>query len=150
MIKMKCALELMAVKAKAELEWEMEQKRLDEECRKEQENLITRTFNYCENVIGVELEKQASKMLMPKFQVELVERKDRLGRVRVHPLKMTSYQYARSTGKVSREPDMKISYDLNTMREYLEKHCLTVSIDDSRYSCYGDGERYCLLITVKV
>ena len=145
---MKCALELMAVKTKAEIEWEMEQRRLDEECRKEHENLITRTINYCENVIGAELEKQASKMLMPRFQIALVERKDRLGYVRVHPLKKTSYQYARSTRKISKEPDMKISYDLNIMREYLEKHCLTMTINDSWYSCYGEGDRSCLLITV--
>lgn len=147
---MKCALELMAVKAKAEFEWEMEQKRLDEECRKEHEILMTKTISYCENVIGVELEKQASKKLMPRLQIQLVERKDRLGHVRVHPLKKTVYQYARSTRKISEEPDMKISYDLNVMREYLEKHCLTVSINDSWYSCYGEGDRSCLLVTITV
>ena len=145
---MKCALELMAVKTKAEFEWEMEQRRLDEECRKEHETLMTKTIDYCENVIGVELEKQASRRLMPNFQIQFAERKDRLGHVRVHPLKITSCQYA--SGKISKEPDMKVSYDLNVMREYLEKHCLTMTADESWYSCYGEGNRSCLLITVTV
>ena len=145
---MKCALELMAVKTKAEIEWEMEQRRLDEECRKEHETLMTKTIEYCENVIGVELERQASEMLMPSFQIEFVERKDRLGHIRVHPLKMTYHQYA--SNKISKEPDLKVSYDLNVMREYLEKHCLTMTVDESWYSCYGLGERSCLLVTIKV
>lgn len=55
---MKCAFEVAMIKNEAEKNYELEQLKLDEECRKAHLETVIKTIAYCEEVIGPSLEKK--------------------------------------------------------------------------------------------
>lgn len=145
---MKCALEIVAMKELAETNYRIEQERLDEECRIKHMSIIEDTFNYCEEVIGPKLEKCALNREVPKFILEGVIEKDRVGNKIFYPLVAERQKYA--NGDRSYCPCYSKSIDVVSLINYLKNYCFTVKFEESTYKRYGWGECHSHLLTVTI
>ena len=146
---MKCAKDIVAIKAIAENEYLKEQRALDEQCKQAYASIITKTIRFCDEVVDKMLTDKAEdrRRLEITFDVSKPSR-DRLG----HNL----IGYIRPDGKYA-NGDPAFAYssdwyylDLNVMCDYLKKHCYSVSVKESEVRIYGSGLCNCLSIEVSV
>lgn len=135
---MKCPYELQKVRNEAKEELKREEQRLDEVCRQKHAVIVAETIEFCEEVIGVELERTAK---IPNCNVCYVEEgeisTDRLGNKIWHPL-YENGKYA--NGAISHRPQ-KQGYDVATINNYLRKQCFSVDWTKSSYKRWGWGEQ---------
>lgn len=136
---MKCAIEMIMIKNEAEKNYELEQLRLDEECRKAHLETIIKTIAYCEEVIGPSLEKKAMNREIPCFTLAGCIRKNRVGDKLFSPLTGGSRIYA--NGDFSYDIKYSETYDVETLKNYLEQYCYKVSFSDYYFKTYGIGRR---------
>lgn len=134
---MKCALELLTMKAEAEKQYEIKQITLDEECRINHMIIIEKTFDFCETVIGPALEKCALNRKTPIFTLMGGFEKDRVGNLIFYPLVRDGKYYA--DGTPSEKLNMANPYDVFTIKNYLENYCFNVSWKEMWYRRYNCG-----------
>ncbi len=136
---MKCALELAMIKNEAEKNYQLEQFVLDEKCREKHLEIIAKTIAYCEEVIGVALEADAVNRKKPYFKLAGMIYEDRVGNKIFSPLDRGYKSYA--NGAFSYNVNRDITYDVETLKNYLEKHCYKVEFINHYFKTYGCGER---------
>lgn len=145
---MKCALELTAMKVVANEQYTFEQMLLDEKCKLEHAQIVAASIDFCETVIGPALEERALDRLPICYSLRGDTRKDRLGNFLISPLVRQKRSYA--NGHPSEYADFSQTYDVFTIKDYLEKHCLKVKLQDEWYKRYGFGDLRGVKLTVTV
>ena len=145
---MKCAVEIIGMKAVAIAEYELEECRKDVLAAQRFEEMKNETIQFCDSSINdAFIEKAANREeLKLSFKVKIMT--DRLGNKYFQKIKKASCRYA--DGSPSYEIDDRNSYAFDSFIEYLEKHCFTVEVTDDSYRCYGFGSCDCALITVTI
>jgi hypothetical protein len=140
---MKCALELAVMKEVAETQYQEEQ-------RIKAEQIAQRTIQYAEEVIGVALERKAVKRQPLNFNFKGWDWSYGRGNqeVIISPLYSQGRLYADGTESFNFRDSDRISLPL--LQEYLESHCLKMTISESDFMTYGCGCRGCLEIRVSV
>ena len=140
---MKCALELSVIKEVAETAYR-ERKRI------EQEEMAHRTIQYAEEVIGAALEERAMNRQDLIFYFKGWDWSYGRGNqeVIISPLYSQGRLYADGTESFDFRSSDSISLPL--LKDYLERHCLKMTISDSSFMTYGCGCRGCLEIRVSV
>jgi hypothetical protein len=141
MIKMKCALELTVIKEVAETQYQEEQ-------RIRAEQVAQRTIQYAEEVIGVALEERAKNRQNLVFIFKARHLNWNPKDTEVCPLYSQGRLYANGTESFSSHTEESISLPL--LKNYLESHCLEMTISDSSFMTYGCGCRDCVEIRVSV
>lgn len=133
---MKCMYELQKIRKEAEDELAKENARLDELCRQKHTEIIAKTYEFCEMVIGPALERMASRPTSCVYyhQNGKIET-DRLGNKIWHPLTVNTH-YA--DGSPSYAPE-KQGYDVKTLDAYLKHHCLNPKWSKQDYKRYSWG-----------
>ncbi len=138
---MKCALELTVIKEVAETQYQEEQKM-------KAEQVAQRTIQYAEEVIGVALEKKAKNRQDLVFIFKARHLNWHPNDTEVCPLYSQGRIYADGTESFSAHANESISLPL--LRNYLESHCLKMTISESSYMSYGCGCLGCVKIRVSV
>lgn len=134
---MKCALELSVMRANADKQYTFEQMLLDEQCKLKHATIVAETIDFCEHTIGPALEKRALERLPLHYSLRADLKEDRLGNLLIHPLVREKRSYA--NGQASEHADLSRSYDVFTLKDYLEKHCFKVTLQEEWYKQYGFG-----------
>ena len=138
---MKCALELTVIKKVSETQYQEEQ-------RIRVEQVAQRTIQYAEEVIGVALEERAKNRQNLVFIFKAKHLNWNPNDNEVCPLYSQGRLYADGTESFGFRDNDRIS--LPVLQEYLEKHCLKMTISDSSFMTYGCGCRGCVEIRVSV
>ena len=138
---MKCALELTVIKEVAETQYQEEQ-------RIRAEQVAQRTIKYAEEVIGVGLEERAKNRQSLVFYFKARHLHWNPKDTEVCPLYSQGRLYADGTESFS--SDINESISLPLLENYLESHCLKMTISDSSFMNYGTGCRGCVEIRVSV
>lgn len=145
---MKCMAEILAIRLEAEMEYQAEQKRLDEEANLKLLERIEKTIQFCETTINKHFEEQAKRRVTNfYYDTKCVVEKDRLGNKQIILLDIDSVRYA--NGDISKSPSATKRYDYETLINYLAQFCYKVEFTDSSYKTYGSGSHKCLILTVK-
>jgi hypothetical protein len=124
-------MELEVVRMNAVMEQQEQAKKIR---LKIKENSIA----FCENVIGPALEKKAKAGETVRWNKDFKCNNGDWKKYYAEPLKADGYRYA--NGKLSYNGNGE-QYDLEVIKEYLEKHCYKVSFSSHSYMTYGWGER---------
>lgn len=135
---MKCAFEIAMIKNEAEKNYELEQLKLDEECRKAHLETVIKTIAYCEEVIGPSLEKKAINRETPCFKLKGWIYENRVGDKLFSPL---TYDRTYANGDFSYSVKYSETYDVETLKNYLGQYCYKVSFSDYHFKTYGIGRR---------
>lgn len=138
---MKCALELTVIKEVAETQYQEEQ-------RIRAEQVAQRTIQYAEEVIGVALEERAKNRQNLVFIFKARYLNWNPNDTEVCPLHSQGRLYADGTESFTSHISESISLPL--LRNYLESHCLKMTISKSTFMTYGCGCRGCVEIRVSV
>lgn len=138
---MKCALELTIIREVAETQYQEEQRVL-------QEQMVQRTIQYAEEVIGATLEQKAMNREPLVFIFKAKHLHWHPNDTEIVPLYSEGRMYADGTESFGFKNREYISLPLLT--EYLEKHCLKVKTSESSFRTYGCGCRGCVEIRVSV
>ena len=138
---MKCALELAVMKEVAETQYQEEQ-------RVRAEQVAQRTIQYAEEVIGVALEERAKNRQNLVFIFKARHLNWNPSDTEVCPLYSEGRLYADGTESFSSRSNESISLPL--LRNYLESHCLKMTVSDSSFMSYGCGCQGCVEIRVSV
>lgn len=145
---MKCAIELMAIRAKAEEDYKMEEERKDLIALKEFVETTKRTINFCENEVNNALIHRAenrSNNISVSYLVDYTY--DRLGNKLFKFVTSDVRRY--KDGGFSYSPKGEC-YSFDTLKNYLESHCLEVSTERIIKRKYGYGECYYTNLTINV
>ena len=134
---MNCALELLTIKEEAEKQFEIEEALKDIAAYNNFETIKKNTINFCDTEINNALIEKAKSRCNIYFQLKISLYKDRLGNVLFSPVIPERYRYA--NGQQSYTVDTNKQYSLNTLKEYLEAHCINVELIDGSYMRYGYG-----------
>lgn len=146
---MKCANEIIALRERANVEYEMEQKRLDDLCRQEYATIITNTVRFCNEIVDGKLTERAKGREPLKVSIILsTTHCDRLNHKLARYISPdgkyangdTAYCYARGWGFL----------DIDVLCDYLKKHCYSVSVVASETRIYGLGFQDTLTLDVSV
>lgn len=137
-MKMKCALELSVMRANAEKQYSFEQMLLDEQCKLKHNDIVAKTIEFCETVIGPALEKCALERQTPHYSLRGKFQEDRIGNLIFYPLVRERRSYA--NGQASETADTSRPYDAFTIKNYLESYCYAVSWTEDWYKRYGWGD----------
>ena len=127
---MKCVAELMNMRIEAEREWERNKILAEKE-------LITDTFDFCENVIGPKLASLAKERKDIVATFEFGFSYDIYNNLILSPLKRDRHTYA--NGCSSWVCDYDIRCCKAFFEEYLTQHCFKIEWIESMYMCYGCG-----------
>lgn len=138
---MKCALELTVIKETAETQYQEEQ-------RTRAERVAQRTIQYAEEVIGTALEERAKNRQDPIFIFKARGLHWNPNDTEVCPLYSEGRIYANGTESFSSNKNESISLPL--LKNYLERHCLKMTMSESSYMSYGIGCQGCVVIRVSV
>lgn len=133
---MNCALELNIIKeAKIEAD-RLENLRLDEECRRNFENIVADTIKYCEGTVNDKLTEAAASGRNICYYFTFAIDEDRLGHKIAHPL-VKGEHYA--NGTPSYKPDTSVTYSVDTLLEYPNAFCINTKMVEYKYKKYGVG-----------
>ena len=145
---MKCAIELIAIKAKAEEEYELEEERKDFVALKEFLEATKRTIELCENDINDTLIYRAEhRYSVLKIDYLIDYSYDRLNNKLFRFVTSDVKRY--KDGSFSYSPKGEY-YSFDTLKNYLESHCLEVSTEKTTRRKYGYGECDYINLTIKV
>lgn len=136
---MYCAAELELLKRKVENDYILEQKRLDEECEKRHLKRVERTVKFCDTVINNELVNCILKREKPQYSMRGCTRTDRLGNEYFSLLEYEGVKYANGEKSYRISCQEEDIFDLKTMKEYLNKHCITMIVNRIHFKRYGSG-----------
>ena len=138
---MKCVAELINMKIEAEREWERNKILAEKQ-------LITDTFDFCENVIGPKLESLAKerKQIVATFEFGIGY--DVYNNLILSPLKKDKCTYANGTASWSR--DTSICCSEKFFEEYLTQHCFKVEWLEDWYMSYGCGSLKSVVLKVSI
>lgn len=136
---MKCALELINLKAKAELEYEIEERRKDKKAYEVFEKMKENSISLCDNFINDELIKKAQNRKPLSIYIKVVYKKDRLNNLCMYFVEPDGNYYA--NGRKSYSANYKIGYAVNEFKKYLADNCITVDESESDFQHYGYGVR---------
>lgn len=139
---MLCRLELNKIKLNAQQEYDKEQKRLDEIAETKIKNIKERTISYCNTILNTEMKELAEARNSLCIRIKFAISTDRLGNKIACTLITEQQRYA--NGDFSYRPNPDEPFDLNTMMNFLNEHCFTVSLRKSFYNRYGFGTQDCL------
>lgn len=140
--------EILAIRLEAEMEYQAEQKRLDEEAKLKYLERVEKTIEFCETTINKHFEEQAKRRVTNfYYDTDCVVDKDRLGNKQIVLLEIDSVRYA--NGNISKSPSRTKRYDYETLINYLAQFCYKVEFTESSYKTYGSGSHNCLKLTVK-
>jgi hypothetical protein len=146
---MKCANEIIALRERANVEYEMEQRQLDDLCRQEYATIITNTVRFCNEIVDGKLTERAKDREPLKVSIILTPINcDRLNHRLVRYISPdgtyangdTAHCYARGWGYL----------DIDVLCDYLKKHCYSVSVVTSQTRIYGLGLKDTLTLDVSV
>lgn len=148
---MKCAIELMAIRAKAEEDYKIEEERKDLVAFKEFVEATKRTIDFCENDINDALIYRAENKnrIFTSIKVDyLIDYTyDRLGNKLFKFVTSDVKRY--KDGGFSYSPKGEC-YSFDTLKNYLESHCLEISTERVVKRKYGYGECDYINLTIKV
>ena len=145
---MKCAIELMAIRAKAEEDYKIEEERKDLIALKEFVETTKRTINLCENKINDALVFRAEhRYSILKVDYIIDCSYDRLNNKLFRFVTTDSRRY--KDGGYSYSPCGEY-YAFDTLVSYLKSHCLEVSTERIIKRKYGHGECYYTSLIIKV
>lgn len=137
---MKCVAEIMMIRAKAEAEYQAEQKRLDQIAHEQHTERIAKTIEFCETTINDFFVKSAqNRVEFPQFELKCEIQKDRIGNEMIIPMvktKLSNYADGRTEHESSNE-----KFDLVALAEYLEQFCYSIKTEEDFYWQYGWGQR---------
>lgn len=146
---MKCALELLTIREVAIENWKREEKIKDMEAMAKQEEIVSKTIEFCDTVINDKLvslaEARRNYIGYTLGKIKIFE--DRLGNTHFHFLEKGFTRYA--DGRYSEIEGFE-TYDFYTLKDYLFNHCIEVKEEDSVYYVYGSGGHACKRITIEV
>ena len=145
---MKCAIELMAIRAKAEEDYKIEEERKDLIALKEFVETTKRTIDFCENEINNALIHRAESRgynISVSYLIDYTY--DRLGNKLFKFVTSDTKRY--KDGSFSYSPKGEC-YSFDTLKNYLESHCLEISTERVIRRKYGYGERDYINLTIKV
>ena len=145
---MKCAIELITIKEVAEENHKIEEKRKDLMAFKEFVEIAEKTINLCENDINDALVYRAENRYA-NIRVEyLIDYDfDRLGNKLFRFVTEDTKKY--KDGSSSFSPCWEV-YSFDTLKNYIESHCLEVSTERVVKRRYGYGERNYTRLIIKV
>lgn len=140
--------EILAIRLEAEIEYQAEQKRLDEQAKIEYLERVEKTIQFCETTVNKHFETQAKNRVANfYYEVNCIIEKDRLGNKEIVLLEIDDIRYA--NGDISRSPSKSKRYDYMTLINYLEQFCYKAEFSDSCYKSYGCGTRNSTMMTIK-
>lgn len=145
---MKCAIELMAIRAKAEEDYKLEEEHKDFIALKEFMETTKRTINFCENRVNdtlVDRAKSRGYNIEVGYLIDYTY--DRLGNKLFKFVTSDNKRY--KDGGYSYSPKGEY-YSFDTLKNYLESHCLEVSTERVVKRKYGYGERNYINLIIKV
>jgi hypothetical protein len=144
---MKCVAEILAIREYAEIVYQAEQKRLDEEAKENYAKRIKETIDFCETEVNNNLVYNAEKRGNDiRYDLTCVIEKDRLNNKMIIPLEREEKRYA--NGDKSYRPSKTKNYDYETFINYLKSFCYTVTEEEYRYLCYNSGTQRGTLLRV--
>lgn len=148
---MKCAVELLAIRAKADEEYRIEQERKDLEAFKEFMAITKETINFCDTTINDRLVERAEDKyrfggnIKVNYIIDLTT--DRLGNNLFQIVTSDTKRY--KDGGFSYSPKGQYySYDI--LKDYIESHCLTITLKAEVRRKYGYGECEYINMTIEV
>lgn len=144
---MKCALELLEIKAIAIKAWEDEERLKDMEAKIKYQERVANTIDFCNTVINDFLIKKAENREEISWNKKFRKETDRLGNTIIYFLDIDGY-YA--DGRPSYGKVLKTNFDLETFTNYTATHCLTTKTEEDTYYSWGCGKCNCFKITICV
>lgn len=146
---MKCVAEILAIRASAEVAYQEEQKRLDEQAKVNHVKRIEQTIAFCETKVNdIFVQKAEKRSNDLKYVLKCKIDTDRLGNKMILPLESEGALYA--DGTFSYRASETIEYDYKTFFEYLEQFCYKVTEEECVYCTYGSGTRKGTALTVSL
>lgn len=145
---MKCAIELMAIKAKAEEDHKIEEERKDFIALKEFIKITKRTIDYCENEINDSLIYRAEHRY-PNISVDYLINYDydRLGNKLFRFVSVDNKKYKDGSLSYSAKGEY---YSFDILKSYLESHCLETTTKNVIRRRYNYGECTYTQLTISV
>jgi hypothetical protein len=132
---MKCAMEILMIKEEADVNYAIEQAKLDEQCKIKHKLIIAETIKFCEEVISPAFEELAKNRKELCYTLSGGISSDRLNNQLFSPL-IEGERYGNRG--LSYKPSTKV-YDVKTMEEYLIQFCYSVKWSEMTYMRYGWG-----------
>ena len=146
---MKCANEIIGLREKANVQYAIEQKQLDDQCRQEYATIVANTIRFCNEVVDEKLTERAKGRASLNVSIIISTAYcDRLKHRLVNYVAPdgkyangdTAYRYVRDWGYL----------DIDVLCDYLKKHCYSTSIVTSKTRIYGLGLMSTLNLDVSV
>ena len=144
---MNCALELIAIKEIATKEWEMEEEIKNAEARETYKMWCNDTIYLCDTEINDKLVDKALNRQPLSISYKIRIEKDRLNNSIFRFVTKDSYTYANGDDSYTAKGSY---YSLDTLKNYLADHCITMDMYEDSYKSYGCGSLKCNRIVIYV
>lgn len=145
---MKCAIELIEMKAEATRIWEKEEAIKDMAAAKKYLVTCANTIDFCETFINDTLVNCAKTRKPLEVFIKIKDDTDRLNNKLFYLITADGDKYA--DGTLSYSVNKRKVYSLEVLEEYLKQHCIKLERLYDQYKSYGIGVIDCYAFRIYI